>query len=44
MVEKHYGHLAPNALADAVRKLMPDLGLVKRPKVAGLKIKTGGAS
>ncbi|MDP2875576.1 MAG: site-specific integrase [Holophaga sp.] len=38
MVSKHYGHLAPNALADAVRTLAPKLGLGDAPKVAGLKI------
>lgn len=27
MVEKHYGHLAPTALAEAVRKLTPRLGI-----------------
>lgn len=27
MVEKHYGHLAPNAIGDAIRKLAPDLGI-----------------
>jgi len=38
MVSKHYGHLAPNALADAVRTLAPKLGLGDAPKVALLKI------
>jgi integrase len=38
MVSKHYGHLAPNALADAVRSLAPKLGLGDAPRVAGLKI------
>ncbi|BDU70256.1 phage-related integrase [Geothrix oryzae] len=27
MVEKHYGHLAPNAVAESIRKLAPSLGL-----------------
>ena len=38
MTEKHYGHLAPTALADAVRKLAPKLGLGGAPKVEPLKI------
>lgn len=28
MVEKHYGHLAPNALADSIRNLVPILGIL----------------
>lgn len=27
MVEKHYGHLAPNAVAESIRKLAPSLGI-----------------
>ena len=42
MVEKHYGHLAPTALAESIRTLMPKLGLTAGPKVETLKI-TGGA-
>ena len=42
MTEKHYGHLAPTALADAIRTLAPKLGLGNAPKVAPLKI--AGAS
>lgn len=42
MVEKHYGHLAPSALADSIRSLMPKLGLIEAPKVEPLKI--AGAS
>jgi integrase len=42
MVEKHYGHLAPTALAESVRALMPKLGLTDRPKVAALKV--GGSA
>jgi integrase len=38
MTEKHYGHLAPTALAEAVRKLAPKLGLGEAPKVAPLRI------
>ncbi|MBL0312738.1 MAG: site-specific integrase [Holophagaceae bacterium] len=40
MVEKHYGHLAPNALAESIRKLAPVLGFNEPGKVVGLKIKT----
>jgi len=42
MVSKHYEHLAPNALAEAVRTLATKLGLGGAPKVATLKI-SGGA-
>jgi integrase len=42
MVEKHYGHLAPTAKADAIRAAMPKQGLMDPPKVATLKI-SGGA-
>jgi integrase len=38
MVEKHYGHLAPSALADSIRTLMPKLGLMDSPKVEPLKV------
>jgi hypothetical protein len=33
---KHYGHLAPNAMADSIRTLMPKLGLMDGPQVAAL--------
>jgi len=36
--EKHYGHLAPTAMAVAIRTLAPKLGLGNVPKVAPLKI------
>lgn len=39
MVEKHYGHLALSAKAEAIRKLAPRLGIHKPSKVAALKIK-----
>jgi integrase len=42
MVSKHYGHLAPNALADAVRTLAPKLGLGGAPKVATLRVASAG--
>jgi integrase len=41
MVEKHYGHLAPSALKDAIRKLAPKLGIHTPGKLEGLNIKRG---
>lgn len=44
MVEKHYGHLAPNAMADAIRTLAPELGIAKPVEVGVtelLSIKVG---
>ncbi len=41
MVEKHYGHLAPSALADSIRALMPKLGLMEAPKLEPLKVAGG---
>ena len=38
MVERHYSHLAPSALADSIRALMPTLGFVDEPKVEPLRI------
>lgn len=38
MVEQHYGHLAPNAMAESIRTLAPLLGITEPPKVAALKI------
>ena len=38
MVEKHYGHLAPSAMADAIRAALPSLGLVATENVAALKV------
>jgi integrase len=40
MGEKHYGHLAPNYVADTVRKNFTDMGLVKNDNV--VPITTGG--
>jgi integrase len=36
MVEKHYGHLAPSYIADAIRQHAPAFGYVRDPKVAPL--------
>jgi integrase len=38
ITEKHYGHLAPTALAEAIRTLAPKLGLGNASKVEPLKI------
>ncbi len=38
MTEKHYGHLSPSAVVEAIRKLAPKLGLGEAPRVAPLKI------
>lgn len=37
MTEKHYAHLAPNYVADAIRAGFPTLGIVGAPKVKRLK-------
>lgn len=39
MVEKHYGHLAPSALAESIRKLAPKMGILDQENVAPLEIK-----
>jgi integrase len=36
MVEKHYGHLAPNYVADAIRAGAPRFGVIEDGKVAAL--------
>lgn len=38
VTEKHYGHLAPTALAEAIRTLAPKLGLGNAPRVESLKV------
>ena len=42
MVEKHYGHLAPTALAESVRTFMPKQGLTGPAKVTPLKVASTG--
>jgi integrase len=37
MVEKHYGHLAPNYVADTVRAAFGDLGVVEQTNVTPMK-------
>jgi len=41
MVEKHYGHLAPSAMADSIRALAPTLGIHKASNLAPLVIEKG---
>lgn len=41
MVEKHYGHLAPSAMADAIRALAPKLGIFTGSSIKPLEIKKG---
>jgi hypothetical protein len=37
MVEKHYGHLAPSYIADAIRKTAPQFGFKPDRKVTPLR-------
>ena len=37
MVEKHYGHLAPSYVVEAVRKHAPRFGLVEESSVASIR-------
>jgi len=37
MVEKHYGHLAPSYVADAVRKSAPRFGFISDKKIATIR-------
>ena len=39
MVEKHYGHLAPSFIDDAIRSGAPKFGLKPDQKVAALGVK-----
>ena len=36
MVEKHYGHLAPSYIADAIRANAPRFGFEPDTKIAGI--------
>jgi integrase len=38
MVERHYGHLAPSAMAAAIRAAMPAIGAAPVPKVMKLRL------
>jgi len=38
MVTLHYGHLAPSALADSIRALMPNLGIMGAAKIKPLAV------
>jgi integrase len=40
MVEKHYGHIAPNAVAESIRKLAPNLGVHQAENVVPLRTAT----
>lgn len=40
MVEKHYGHLAPSYIADAVRSMAPRFGTAGRDKAAAVQKET----
>ena len=44
MVEKHYGHLAPSAMADAIRTLAPKLGILGEQKIVPLRIESNGCA
>jgi integrase len=37
MVEKHYGHLAPSFVADTIRKLAPEFGIVEKTNIKQLQ-------
>ena len=37
MVEKHYGHLAPSFMADAIRSGAPRFGMVADDAVTGIR-------
>jgi integrase len=37
MVEKHYGHLAPNYVADTVRAALGNMGVVEPTNVASIR-------
>jgi hypothetical protein len=39
MVERHYGHLAPSYIADAIRAGAPKFGFTPDPKIATLAMK-----
>jgi integrase len=37
MVERHYGHLAPSYIADAIRAAAPKFGIKPEPKVVSIE-------
>lgn len=41
MVEAHYGHLAPSAVKNTIRALVPSLGITEPTKVKALAIRQG---
>jgi hypothetical protein len=42
MVQKHYGHLCPDARAETIRAKAPALGIWEGPVIEELKVGTGG--
>lgn len=40
-IDKHYGHLAPSALAESIRTLAPRMGILDHENVASLEIMKG---
>jgi integrase len=44
MVERHYGHLAPSYISDAIRAAAPRFGIKPERKVVSLDARTHGAS
>lgn len=43
MVEKHYGHLAPNYISDTVRTAFGPFGILESENVAPLHLRQGAA-
>ena len=41
MVQKYYGHLCPDAIAESIRSQIPVLGFAEAPRVTPLKVKRG---
>jgi hypothetical protein len=44
MTEKHYAHLAPNYVAEAIRAAFPTLGIVEAVNVRAVHRSCGGAA
>ena len=40
MVEKHYGHLAPSYIADAIRASAPEFGFKPEKKIVALRVRS----
>jgi hypothetical protein len=39
MVEKHYGHMAPNYIAETVRAAFGSMGIVEETNVVSISVK-----